>query len=335
MKRLKTKMKPEAFLRSIDAALEGSFDARAAVVRITKMAANLPQDKLFHVNRKGKITFYKKINGVQKYLSKSSNEIYLLARRQYLLLLLEILKFAEKTDEGSVSIRKKLIDDLHSLIWTYANGNLDLSRVVMTPKQYTWFTGKYKQKPFDVEKTLAENPSSVHFSTEGIPSKSKSERDILNGMHSFAVPVHYEEELSIIVQPFVDRLYYELREKNLLDGNLFYLRGSACYWRVPRNLDWMNSPGSIWKAYNPRTGRLYIYNDFKILLASGEIIIWEHHGLCFDFTYRNNAGERVMMLKFTRSIPRGNLVETFEYEVDSREKISEILSREVLPRLWF
>ena len=97
----------------------------------------------------------------------------------------------------------------------------------------------------------------------------------------------------------------------------------------------MNSPGSIWKAYNPRTGRLYIYNDFKIILASGEEIIWEHHGKCFEFTYRSNAGERVMVLKFTRSVSRRNMIETFEHDVDSREKIAEILRDEVLPRLWF
>ena len=165
--------------------------------------------------------------------------------------------------------------------------------------------------------------------------KSKSERGIMNTMHSFAVPAHYEEERSIIVQPFVDRLYYELRENNLLKGNLCYMRGPACYWRVPKELEWMNTPGSIWKSYNPRTGRIYIYNDFKILLASGEIIIWEHHGLCFDFSYRNNAGERLMILKFTHSVPRGNLIETFEHDVESREQIAEILRHEVLPRLWF
>ena len=331
----KGKMKPGAFLRSIDAALNGSFNVDAAVARTVRMAANLPQVKLFHVKRNKQVTFYKKINGIQKYVAKSSDEIYLLARRQYLLLLIEILKLTGRLDKGSIMKRNQLIESLHSLIEVYAAGNLDLARIVMTPKQYKWYTGEYKQKPFDVEKALAENPSSVHFSTEGIPLKSKSERDIMNSLHDYAVPAHYEEERSIMVQPLVDRLYHDLRENNLLKGNLYYLRGPACYWRVPKELEWMNSPGSIWKAYNPRTGRLYIYNDFKIILASGEEIIWEHHGKCFEFTYRSNAGERVMVLKFTRSVSRRNMIETFEHDVDSREKIAEILRDEVLPRLWF
>ena len=97
----------------------------------------------------------------------------------------------------------------------------------------------------------------------------------------------------------------------------------------------MNSPGSIWKTYNPRTGRIYIYNDFKILLAYGGELIWEHHGMCHKFTYRNNAGERVMILKCTQSVTRNNLIETFEYDADSPERLIEILRREVLPRLWF
>ena len=329
------KMKPEAFLRSIDAALGGSFDVDAAVARISKMAASLPQVKLFHVNRKGNVTFYKKLNGVQKYVSKSSDEIYLLARRQYLLLLLEILKLTGKSDKGHLTARNNLIDALHTLIWTYASGNLDLARIVMTPKQYRWFTDNYKQKHFDVERALAEDPSSVHFSTEGIPSRSKSERDILNIMHEFAVPVHYEEERSIIVQPLVDALYYSLRDKSLLSGNLYYIRNGVCCWRVPKELEWMNTPGSIWKTFNPRTGRIYIHNDFKVILASGDEIIWEHHGLCTDFTYRSNAGERVMVLKYTRSVSRSNLIETFENDTASPERIAEVLCREVLPRLWF
>ena len=39
----KGKMKPGAFLRSIDAAFNGSFNVDAAAARTVRMAANLPQ----------------------------------------------------------------------------------------------------------------------------------------------------------------------------------------------------------------------------------------------------------------------------------------------------
>lgn len=332
---MKWKIKPEAFLKSIDAALNARFDIDAAVTRVTHMAARLPQIQLYHVRRNGLVTFYKKTDGVQKYVAKSSDEVYLLARRRYLLLLAEILKLTGRLDAGSVIKRNKLIEALHSLIGIFADGNLDLARIVMTPKQYKWFTSDYRQKPFDVEKALAEDPSSVHFSTEGIPLKSKSERDIMNSFHDYAVPAHYEEERSVMVQPLVDQLYHSLRENGLLRGSLYFTRNGVCYWRVPKELEWMNTPGSIWKTYNPRIGRLCIYNDFKIILASGEEVIWEHHGMCSSFIYRNNAGERVMVLKYMQSVLRGNLVETFESDTVSRDKIAEVLYQEVLPRLWF
>ena len=322
-------------MRSIDAALESQFDVDAAVARVFGMIVNLPQDYLYHVNRKGKITFYKRVNGAQRYIKKTSREIYLLARRQYLLLLVEVLKLTGYSDECSMIKRNELIAELHSLIHIYDRGNLDLAQIVMTPKQYKWYSGEFKQKALIPDSFMPKDSSMTHISTEGVVLRSKSERDIINTMHDFAIPVHYEEERSVMVQPLVDSLYYSLREKNLINGNLFYNRGDVCYWRVPKELEWMNTSGSIWKTYNPRTGRIYIYNDFKILLASGEELIWEHHGMCHKFTYRNNAGERIMILKYTQSVPRDNLIETFEHDAGSPEKIAEILRREVLPRLWF
>ena len=71
------------------------------------------------------------------------------------------------------------------------------------------------------------------------------------------------------------------------------------------------------------------------MLANSDLMCWEHHGMCSDFTYRNNAGERVMVMKFTRSVPSGGLIETFEHDVDSPDKIIGILKKEVLPKLWF
>lgn len=331
----KGKIKADAFLRSLDAALAGTFNVDAAVERTGKMISHYPKIRLYHASRKGKVTFYKKTDGQQKYVAKSSDELYALARRQYLVLLNDILRLTGAKDPGSQMRRRQLIESLHSLINIYAAGNLDLAKIVLTAKQYKWYFGNYRKKFFDVEKAKALNPSSIHVSSWGEILRSKSERDIKNVMEDFAVPAHYEEELSFYVRDMVDSLKQELHAEGMLRGNLFHIHKDACYWTVPKELSWMNTPGSAWKSYDPRTGCLTIYNDFRIMLASGEFVIWEHHGNCFDFTYRNNAGERLIVMRFAGCVPRGNLIETFECDADSTKNITDILCSEVLPRLWF
>lgn len=318
---------PVAFNRSISMAFASSFDVDAALNRVRKKTAALPAHKLFIGHHNGWISFYKRVDGKQRYLSKQSDEVYLLARRRYLLQQLDILDLTNRRGADCQRIRDELIKDLQTLIADFAKGNLDIARIVMTPKQYKWYTGPFKQKQLD--------RSVSYKSVGGVYVRSKSERDIINSLEQFAVPTHYEEETSIQVQPLVDALHHELRQSNELSGNLFYYRNGACRWRVPTRLAWMNTPGSIWATYNYKTGKLTIYDDFRVMLASNEIIGWEHHGMCFNFTYRNNAGERMMVLKFTHTFASDNWIETFEDDVDSPDKIREIIRSAILPRLWF
>jgi hypothetical protein len=89
------------------------------------MIANLPPDKLYHTKRNRWIYFYKRIDGKQKCLSKSSKELYLLARKQYLLLQLQILELTGKQEDNCKAAREKLILRIQELINTYAASNLD------------------------------------------------------------------------------------------------------------------------------------------------------------------------------------------------------------------
>ena len=318
---------PDAFNRSIALAFASSFDVDAALRRVKKIIAALPAEKLFLAHHNGWISFYKRVDGKQCYLPKRSEEIYLLARRRYLLLQLDILELTGRRDGKYPQIRDDLIKKLQELINEFARGNLDIARIVMTTKQYKWYTRSFKQK--EIDKSIS------YRSLGGVYVRSKSERDIMNRLAWFAVPTHYEEETSIQVQPLVDALYHELRESGELNGNLFYYRNGACRWRVPARLAWMNASGSIWATYNYKTGKLTIFDDFRIMLSSNELIGWEHHGMCSDFTYRINAGERMMILKFSRTFLKDNLIETFEDDVDSPDKISETICTCILPRLWF
>lgn len=169
----------------------------------------------------------------------------------------------------------------------------------------------------------------------GLNVRSKSERDIANAYESLAVPFHYEEQAQIYVHDLVMQLEEKLKREGRLRGPVYSFRGNGVHWNVPPELEWMNTPGSIWKSYYPPTGKITIYNDFKILLANDEIVIWEHEGLIEDFVYRCNASERAAIMKLTGSISKGNLIETYESEVDSPEKIYAIIEERILPRLWF
>jgi hypothetical protein len=94
--------------------------------------------------------------------------------------------------------RQALINKLQKTITLFEQGNLDLSKIVLTGKQYDWFRNNYRKKPID--------PASPITTVIGDPVRSKSERDIINGCISLAVPYHYEEQNIVYVRPLVDKL---------------------------------------------------------------------------------------------------------------------------------
>ena len=243
------------------------------------------------------------------------------------MILLEILQLTGSNRKCDVKRRKYLLKKMQNFITLCERGNLDIAKIVLTSKQYKWFTGQYTQKRL--------NPKDALTTSCGINVRSKSERDIANANESLAVPFHYEEQAQIYVHDLVVQLEEKLKKENNLRGPIYSFRGKGVHWNVPPELDWMNAPGSIWKSYYPPTGKITIHNDFKIMLATDEIVIWEHEGLIEDFVYRCNASERAAIIKYTETVSKGNLIETYERDIDTLEKRIDIIERHILPRLWF
>ena len=319
-------IKASSFNRSIKMALVSPPCVTESLSKIRHIIGNLPDGKLYASDHGNAVSFYTIVNGHQKYISKRSKEIYPLARKTYLLLLLHILELTGSGRTRDIIKRKTLITKLQKLMIIFERGNLELERIVLTSKQYKWFAGNYIQKHIDKNKAFR--------STCDKYVRSKSERDIANANEKLAVPFHYEERTVIFVRPIVTKLYEALQKKGL-QGRLYEYTNGTIIWRVPPELQWMNTSGSIWKTYDAGTGTIAIFNDFKIMLANGDIIIWEHEGLMGDFVYRCNASERAAIIKLTETIDKGNLIETYEHDIDSPEKLIDIIERHILPRLWF
>ena len=202
---MKQLIDPAAFNKSLAMAFDSNFDVESSIRRVKKIIANLPPDKLYYTNRKGWIAFYKRVDGRQKCLPKASKELYLLARRRYLLLQLEILELTGRRESGGQASREKLILEIQNLIDVFARGNLDVARIVMTPAQYKWFAGPFRKKPL--------NKDIAYETVGGTYVRSKSERDILNTAESLAVPAHYEEETLINVS---DIIYLEAQNQYVM-----------------------------------------------------------------------------------------------------------------------
>ena len=316
-----------AYCASIEKALQHIPDAEVSIKRITNTLNILPSDKLYISNSKGYVVFHAVANGKQYYISPKDSKVHSLARRRHLQLLQQILELSNSTKMNDIRRRQTLIHKLQKTIILFEQGNLDLSRIVLTSKQYDWFRSNYQKKPI--------NPASPITTAIGEPVRSKSERDIINGFISLAVPYHYEEQNIICVRPFVDKLKERLTKKGCLQGQLFIVRNNTTQWFVPAELEWMNSQGSIWKTYEPFDGTIELFNDFMIMLADGTIIIWEHEGLMDDFIYRCNSSERASVIKYTGTVDKDNLIETYEHDIDTPEKLIDIIEHRILPRLWF
>ena len=325
---------PNTFCASIGKALQSPFDVDSSMKRIRNTLNSLPAGKLYISKQKHKVTFYSMIDGKQSYLSKQSNLIHPLARKRYLELLLEILQLTTSTKVSDMKRRRLLIYKLEDLIYVYSKGNLDLAQIVLTSKQYRWYTRDFWQKFIDPSKSLE--------TASGVLVRSKSERDIINAAESMAVPLHYEEQTIIFVRPLVEKLRDDLirrfksgEQPGFSKGQLYAFKNENIHWNVPAELEWMNVHGSIWKSYYPADGTVAIYNDFVIMLANGELFIWEHSGLMDHFIYRCNSSERVAVMKYTGVTSRNNFLETYEHDIDTPEKLINIIERTILPRLWF
>lgn len=316
----------ESIISSLEIALSMHFDYAAASRRLNGSVSGFAPGSL-NIKRRGSCICLAEYHcGKQSFVSKKSDRAYELARRKYISLLLHAMKCFEDQSDTSLQQRQDSLAELSAFINLLDSANLDAARVVLTAKQYEWFTKTFKQK--------ANSTTPAIYTEGGIRMRSKSEKDIGNELENCAVPFHFEEALRINVKFLVNTLAenLNLRPKN---GSLFQYIDGSCYWNVPPQLEWMNSDGSLWRSYDSRSGTITIYPDFRIMLADGSFLFWEHEGLMEKFIYRSNASEREAIMRYAGNIPFGNLITTFEKDTLDSARLSEIVRNEILPRLFW
>lgn len=219
---------PDAVRLSISLALEQVFDYEESIKRVNGFLANLPKGKLAVWKDRSVVSFYLVSEKRKKYISKSSPELIKLCRQNYLKLVLRTLEL--KSELTSASSSKKICDihrefdkakaQIDSFLERCSIGGIDIAQVVLSIKQYKWFTHRYLKKVI--------NPEIAYSTEHNVLVRSKSERDIGNMYEALAVPYHYEEQLSVYVYPLVEQLENTLREKNQLNGYLCYRKNNKC-----------------------------------------------------------------------------------------------------------
>ena len=331
----------EAVIRSLMSSFSNPPNITRSTQRIRGMISRLPSSPLYIIHTRGYVYFFEGTEDGNTYLRRDSEMLYLLARKRYLKELLKTIEVRAKY--GSESERfERQFERLAKLVRDYAAGNLDVARIVLNQKQYKWFTGSYKKKqliPKDGEKPLTIPYIDCTEFKSGQDDKtivrSKSEQNVGNAFWDFAVPIHYEERLTINVQKLVEELAADIEKENHSIKNLHYIRGGSCWWNLPNEYSGMNAPGSLWHTYDYRTGCVHIHPDFTIMLADGTLVFWEHEGLFAKYPYRANASERICIMRYPGGIPMQNIIETTEVEGNDRDVLDEIIKTRILPRLWF
>lgn len=317
-------MDSETIILSIRRALECEYDRASAIARLRGAMAYKAGSELRIKKERGYYRFYEKKEGKKKmtYLSRSNKRLYGLARKKYCNELLKLLSMGK-------SRREKQLNKLKQLLYKFESGGLELERIVYSHKQYRWYRGRFARK----EQGDASHPLEDYF------VRSKSEQNVGKSMLRFGVPFHFEERLIINVQELVEKLREKLENEKFYNwefsGKLYFVKDGVTIWLVPPELRWMNASGSVWKTYDPKTGCITIYPDFKIMLADGSVVRWEHEGLTDDFIYRCNASERVSIMLITRTIEASDLITTYEFDADDEARLERIISEVILPRLWW
>ena len=318
-----------AIIRSIRSAFEITIDPSNSIRSIRKAISRYPSGRIYILHDNGYVTFYERIDGKKKRVKKDSDRIYQLARKRYLIELVETLIAARDTGVGTPRFEEKF-GKLAELIKDFSKGNLDLARIAFTPKQYKWFAGNYIRKKITVGPEAS--PLRIPY---GNIVRSKSEQVIGRELWNHAVPCHYEERLMINVRSIVESMISGLKKEGWSEKNLFYYRGGVCYWNVPKELHFINAPGSLWHTYDYKSGCVVIYPDFTIMLADGTLLYWEHEGLMDKIVYRINAVDRIFVMRSAGGINPPEIIETEERDSTNIEALGEIIKTRVIPGLWF
>ena len=319
----------EAMIRSLHCSLESVNDPAQAASSIRRRISKLPDGTVFILHDRGYIKYYERANRKKIYLKRESDRLCLLARKRYLTELIETLMVLSTSTIDSAKFKMQF-EKLTKLVQDFAEGNLDLARIAFAPRQYKWFVESYRRKRINVEPGAP-----VLKIPYGNIVRSKSEQSIGNALWDYAIPCHYEEQLQIDVRQIVERMIRELKTDGWNENNIFYYRGGVCYWNVPKEMQFMNAPSSLWHTYDYRNGYVTIYPDYTMMLTDGTMLYWEHEGLLDNIVYRINAIDRVFVMRSAGNISPLTMIETEEKDSIDRDALEDIIRTRVLQGIWF
>ena len=153
---------------------------------------NLPEGSLYIYNNRKWIIFYHRNHGHVHGISKDMNLVYALARRQYILLLIQfIIEFLTGLSHDYSNMEfDSLLSKFDTLFSKYERGKLDIDRITMTSNQYIWNSDRHSKTPKRREE--------LKYPTVGrIYMRSKSEQSLGNLLEKLHIPYRYEAELVI------------------------------------------------------------------------------------------------------------------------------------------
>lgn len=273
----------------------------------------MPEGSLNIKRSRGYYYFYHYIDSRQVPIRNNMAFVYRLARKKYL----------------SYIIRNCSRNAVSKLLDSFVAAGLSLPRITLTPRQYRWTTSSYPKNSGWKENLKYCTPA-------GVAVRSKSERDIGSRLEYYAVPYRYDMLFKINVSVIVKGLREHLagnKHWHYEPHKLFTYQNGHCVWNVPAELQWMNSPGSIWRSYDSISDTITISVDFTIMLRDGSLLLWEHAGLCLNPIYRCNTSERIFVIRAASFAPIENTVFTTENDILDLADIDRIICDVILPRL--
>ena len=168
----------DAVIRSLHAAIKAAHDHSSACARLRNRLRPFPKESLHISHQHGGVYFYCN----DKYLRKKSAELYSLAGKRYCETLLKVLTlFSQAPPVRSPENQDHwdrfdaALADLDDLIRDFADGNLQLERILLTQEQYAWYTGGYRKKPFQKSQSINAQDLTIPY---GDQVMSKSEQNI-------------------------------------------------------------------------------------------------------------------------------------------------------------
>ena len=165
---------------------------RQYLLCITKEADALPEGSLSIRYRNNSPNFTNIINRKITGITKNPNLIYRLARRQFLVLQIPLIKqiLAEGWTSSTTAAINGKCAEIDALLTKYERAGLDINQIVMTPNQQIWNADRHSKK--------REYQEGLIYPTTGrVLMRSKSEQAIGNLLERLHIPYRYEPRLRI------------------------------------------------------------------------------------------------------------------------------------------